>query len=178
MDVFKEMTVDDMVKAIDEQIAKLDNEGSDDIIRLRRDLEKIPDDASLWFDLGIALNQAAMQRDYLVIERAQLLNPDADHVEVDCAGSTPIFEQALEAYAKTLELEPDYYGVQTQRGIVFANLHRLDEAEQAYLQALREDDEDFSAAFYLSQVYADKGDEVSAQKYAALARQLNPDGAE
>lgn len=175
MDVFKNMTVDDMVKAIDGQIKKLDEVGSDDMVRLRRDLEKVQDDPTLWFDLGIALNQAAMQRDYLVIEREQMLHPDDEHVEADCHESTPMFEEALRAYGKALELEPDYYGVQTQRGIVFGNLHRLDEAEQAYLQALREDEEDFSAAFYLSQVYQDKGDEANAQKYAALAKQLNPE---
>lgn len=175
MDVYKQMTVDDMVKAIDNQIGKLDGEGTDDIIRLRRDLEKAGDDPTLWFDLGIALNQAAMQRDYLTIEREQMLHPDDEVVEADCAGSTPLFEQALQAYDRVLQLEPDYYGVQTQRGIVFGNLHRLDEAEQAYLQALREDDEDFSAAYYLSQVYQDKGDEAAAQKYMALAKRLNPD---
>ena len=72
-------------------------------------------------------------------------------------------------------MEPDYYGVQTQRGIIYGNLHRMEEAERCYLQALQDDEEDFSAAYYLGLTYRDMGNEEMAKKYLSLAKELNPD---
>ena len=54
-------------------------------------------------------------------------------------------------------------------------MHRYEEAEQCYLKALEEDEEDFSAAYYLGCTYRDMGDEERASRYFALADQLNPD---
>lgn len=174
-DIINNLTPEGMIQIIDRQIEKLDTVGSDDMIRLRKHLEHDASDPTMWFDLGIALNQAAMQRDYLEVDRAQLLNPGAEEMDVDGSGSTHLLEEALSVFRKVLEMEPDYYGVHTQMGIVYSNLHRFDEAEQCYLQALKEDEEDFSAAYYLGLTYRDKGDETLAQKYLTLAHELNPD---
>ena len=174
-DIINHMTPEGMIQIIDRQIEKLDTVGSDDMIRLRKHLEHDDSDPTLWFDLGIALNQAAMQRDYLVVDREQLLHPGSVEIEVDGSGSTHLLEEALTVFHKVLEMEPDYYGVYTQMGIVYSNLHRYDDAEQCYLHALKDDDEDFSAAYYLGLTYRDKGDEALAEKYLALARELNPD---
>jgi tetratricopeptide (TPR) repeat protein len=54
-------------------------------------------------------------------------------------------------------------------------MHNYPLAEQCYLQALRDDDEDFSAAYYLGITYRNMGDETLAEKYLALANQLNPE---
>lgn len=170
------MTAENMVKVIDRQLKKLDTVGSNDMMRLRRDLEQHADDASLWFELGIAINQAAMHRDYLLVEHERLLHPDQEKVNVDCSSSVAVFEEALNCFNKVQELDPDFYGVWTQKGTVYGNLQRLDEAEQCYLKALQDDDEDFSAAYYLGCTYRDKGDEELAERYFALAHELNPDG--
>ena len=174
-DIFKKLTPEDMVQMIGQQLEKIDTAGTDDMIRLRRELEQVVDDASLWFDYGLALNQAALHRDALVVEREQFLHPEAEELNVDCSGSTPLYEEALKSFGKVLELEPEYYGVQTQLGLVYGNMHRLEEAVQCYRKALEEDEEDFSAAYYLGLTYRDLGDESAAQRYLTLARELNPD---
>ena len=163
------------LRLINGQIEKIDTVGTDEMIRLRRDLEKDDSDPSQWFDLGLALNQAGIHRDVLVTQREEMLHPDEEEITVDLSGSAPLYEEALKVFDRVLQMEPDYYGVQTQRGIVCGNLHRLEEAEQCYLKALKDDDEDFSAAYYLGLTYRDMGKEELATKYLALAHELNPD---
>ncbi len=194
-----DLSAEGMVEAIARQIEKLDTQGSDEMMRLKRDLEKFPDDASQWFDLGLAISQAAIQRDQLVVEQARMKlaveaakaaaerpeeeseaaeeeeELELDLSTVDLSGSVPMTEEALAAFDKVLQLEPDYYGVQTQKGILLANLHRYDEAERCFLQALEDDEEDFSAAYYLALAYRDRGNDAEAEKYFALAAELNPD---
>lgn len=166
---------EETIRLIEQQIRTIDTEGSDDVRRLRHEVERSPKEAEYWFELGLALNQAAMQRDYLLIHKTQIENPDAEMIEVDCAASTPLFEEAIHAFRTVLQLEPDYYGVHTQLGIVLSNLHRLAEAEAEYLQALKDDEEDFSAAYYLGLNYRDMGDEDKAQHFLQMAHDLNPD---
>lgn len=173
-DILNNLGLEGMIRLIEGQIRKIDTVGTDDVARLRRDLEDNADDPSQWFDYGLALSQAAMNRDALVARREELLHPDEKEVEVDLSGSIPLYEEALRAYDRVLQMEPDYYGVQTQRGIVCGNLHRMEEAERCYLKALEDDEEDFSAAYYLGLTYRDMGDEEKAQKYLTLARELNP----
>ena len=174
-EVFGQMTADDMVRIIDRQIEKLDTVGSDDMIRLRREIEQHTGDPANWFDLGIAINQAALQRSHLLTERAQLLDPGVGECDADTGSSIPLYERALEAFHKVLELEPQYYGVWCQIGTVYGNMQRYDDAETCYRRALQEDDEDFSAAYFLGCVLRDKGDEEQARHYFALAHDLNPD---
>lgn len=186
-DIFHNLSPEGMLRLIDGQIEKIDTVGTDDVARLRRDLQDNPDDPSQWFDYALALNQAAMHRDILLEERAKLLatnTDDADapvltpaekHPEIDPDGSLPLLEESLKAFDHVLEMEPEYYGVQTQRGIVYGNMHRYPEAVECFLQALKDDDEDFSAAYYLGLTYRDMGDEANAEKYLALAQELNPD---
>lgn len=173
--IINNLTPEGMVNLIDKQIEKIDTVGTDEMIRLQRDLKDYPDDPSQWFDYGIALNQAAMHRIMLLDEREHILHPDDEDIESDLQGSIPLLEQALKAFDHVLDMEPDYYGVQTQKGIVYGNMQRLSDAEQCYLQALQDDDEDFSAAYYLGLTYRDMGREDDARKYLALAHELNPD---
>lgn len=186
-DIFHNLSPEGMLRLIDGQIEKIDTVGTDDVARLRRDLQDNPDDPSQWFDYALALNQAAMHRDILLEERAKLLAPNTDdadapvvtpaekHPEIDPDGSLPLLEASLKAFDHVLEMEPEYYGVQTQRGIVYGNMHRYPEAVECFLQALKDDDEDFSAAYYLGLTYRDMGNEELARKYLALAHDLNPD---
>lgn len=174
-DILNNLSPEGMLHLIDGQINKIDTVGTDEVARLRRDLEVNDNDPSQWFDYGLALNQAAMNRDLLVSQRESLLYPDNGELQVDLSGSMPLYEEALRAFDRVLQMEPDYYGVQTQRGIIYGNLHRMEEAERCYLQALQDDEEDFSAAYYLGLTYRDMGNEEMAKKYLSLAKELNPD---
>lgn len=172
-----------MIKMLGERMEQLYEKGNSDVQRLNRELERTPDDAELWFELGLAHNQTGLQYIELAFQKANLeyleAHPEAEEepesLEVNAPQALAMFEGALKAFDKVLELMPDYYGVQCQRGVALGNMHRYEEAEQCYLKALEEDEEDFSAAYYLGCTYRDMGDEERASRYFALADQLNPD---
>ena len=52
-------------------------------------------------------------------------------------------------------------------------MHDLENAERCYLKALEDDDEDFTAAYYLSQVYSEMGKTDLAEKYQRISDELN-----
>lgn len=170
-----------MIKVLGERMEQLYENGNSDVQRLEKELERMPDDAELWFELGLAHNQTGLQYLELAFQKADLeyleTHPEAEEepesIEVNAPQALAMFEGALKAFDKVLQLMPEYYGVQCQRGIALANMQRYEEAEQCYLKALEEDEEDFSAAYYLACTYRDMGDEDRAKKYFALAEELN-----
>ena len=172
-----------MIKMLSERMEQLYEKGNADVQRLNRELERTPDDAEMWFELGLAHNQTGLQYLELAFEKAKLeyleAHPDAEEepesLEVNAPQALAMFEGALKAFDKVVELMPEYYGVQCQRGIALANMQRFEEAEQCYLKALVEDEEDFSAAYYLGCTYHELGDEERSKKYFALAEKLNED---
>ena len=179
MDIFN-MTPEAMAEAITRQMEQMLSTGTDEVVRLRKELEKTPQDAEVWFDLGLSLNQAGLQYEGLAVRLAEM---GLGQEETEEGEETPIqedvtpclgfYKEALSAFDRVRELSPDYYGVECQRGLVYANLRDLPHAEECYLKALEEDDEDFTAAFYLSQVYHDMGKEDLAEKYQKIADELN-----
>ena len=172
-----------MIKMLEERMEQLCQQGNADVQRLVKELERVPDDAELWFELGLAYNQTGLQYLDMAIEKARLeyyeahpeVEEDPDNLNVDAPKALAMFDGALQAFDKVLELMPEYYGVQCQRGVALANMQRYEEAVECYLKALEEDEEDFSAAYYLACTYRDMGDEERANKYFDLARELNPD---
>lgn len=170
-----------MIKMLGERMEQLYENGNADVQRLNRELGRTPDDAEMWFELGLAHNQTGLQYLELAFEKAKLeyleAHPDAEEepesIEVNAPQALAMFDGALKAFDKVVELMPEYYGVQCQRGIALANMQRYEEAEQCYLKALEEDEEDFSAAYYLGCTYHEMGDEERSKKYLALAESLN-----
>lgn len=136
-----------MIKMLDERMEQLYQNGNADVQRLKKEIERMPDDAELWFELGLAHNQAGLQYIDMAFEKAALeyyeANPEAEgepeHLTVEVPKAMEMFTSALQVFDKVLELMPDFYGVQCQRGIAFGNMHRYEEAEQCYLKALEED---------------------------------------
>ena len=173
-----------MIKMLEERMKQLSEQGNADVQRLDKELTNTPDDAEMWFELGLAHNQSGLQYLEMAFERERLLfleqhpdeeeNPNQEQT-VDAPEAYAMFNAALAAFDKVLQLMPDYYGVQCQRGVALGNMHRYEEAEQCYLKALEEDEEDFSAAYYLGCTYRDMGDEEQATRYFTLANELNPD---
>lgn len=171
-----------MIKMLDERMQHLHEQGNADVQRLEKELERMPDDVELWFEMGLAHNQSGLQYLDMASEKARLeyleAHPDTEEdaeieLRVDASAAYALFETALADFDKVLELMPDYYGVQCQRGIALGNMQRYEEAEQCYLKALEEDEEDYAAAYYLGCTYRDMGDEERAAKYFALAEELN-----
>lgn len=180
MDFFDRAT---MIKMLDERMNDLFEHGNSDVQRIEKELERTPDDAELWFESGLAHNQSGLQYLDMAIEKARMeyfeAHPEAEeepeHLNVDVPQARAMFNAALSAFDKVLELMPEYYGVQCQRGVALANMQQYEEAVGCYLKALEEDDEDFSAAYYLACTYRDMGNEEQAARYFALAKELNPD---
>jgi tetratricopeptide (TPR) repeat protein len=184
MDIFKTLTPEAMVSALSKQMEHIIAHGSDDVVRLRKELEKAPDDAELWFELGLSLNQAGLQYQDLAVRLAGLRydmehpeenQPEGEEVtlQVDVSAGRPLYQDSLAAFDKVLELNPDYYGVACQKGVVYGNMRDLENAEQCYLKALEDDDEDFTAAYYLSMVYSEMGKDDLAEKYQKISEELN-----
>ena len=174
MNIFNTPSPEEFVAAIERQLAHIANSGSGDVIRLRKEVQRTPDDPEQWFELGIALNQAGLQYRDLALQLADF-HYRQEHPEIDDAAAMDLFGLALDALDHVERLSPDYYGLQCQKGMIHGNMHNYPLAEQCYLQALRDDDEDFSAAYYLGITYRNMGDETLAEKYLALANQLNPE---
>ena len=173
MDIFNQLTPEAMAEAMTKRMEQLLANGSDDVTRLRKELEKTPDDAEMWFELGLAYNQAGLQYEDMAVRLALLESGEEVTLHVNVTAVRPLYEESLKAFDKVAELEPDYYGVACQKGIVYGNMHDLENAEACYLQALKDDDEDFTAAYYLSIVYGDMGKADLAEEYARLAEKLN-----
>lgn len=185
MDIFNTLTPEALVDAIAKQMQQLIATGGDDVVRLRKELEKTPNDIETWFNLGLALNQAGLQYEDLAVRLAELrFSPDFQDenmmpeeemplLKVEVSEGNVLYTEALQAFDHVLELDPDYYGVACQKGVVYGNLQDYENAEKCYLKALQDDEEDFSAAYYLSLTYRDMGKDDLADKYLQLADQLN-----
>ncbi len=183
MDIFKTLTPEAMASAITSQMEQLLTSGSDDVVRLRKELEKTPDDPEIWFELGLSLNLAGLRYEELAVNLAGI-QYDMEHkadggeeeevtIQVNVSAGRPLYQDSLAAFDKVLELNPDYYGVACQKGVVYGNMHDLENAERCYLKALEDDDEDFTAAYYLSQVYSEMGKTDLAEKYQRISDELN-----
>lgn len=167
---------------IEMQLKAIDENGTEDVARLTKELEKKPNDWEVNFDLAMAEKQMAMSRNVLMMQkadweltRAAETEEDLHPSEVDFSSSRPIFESALKHFEKAQELNPDCYGVSCQMGVIYGNLGDTEKAISCYKKALEEDDEDFSAAYYLGITYKDMGEKALAKAYLLKAQELNPD---
>lgn len=153
MDIFKTLTPEAMASAITSQMEQLLTSGSDDVVRLRKELEKTPDDPEIWFELGLSLNLAGLRYEELAVSLAGI-QYDMEHksdggeeeevtLQVNVSAGRPLYQDSLAAFDKVLELNPDYYGVACQKGVVYGNMHDLENAERCYLKALEDDDRGF-----------------------------------
>ena len=61
-----------MIKMLGERMEQLYENGNADVQRLNRELERTPDDAEMWFELGQAHNQTGLQYLELASEKAKL----------------------------------------------------------------------------------------------------------
>lgn len=174
-----------MIKMLSAQMKSLHEEGGEDVQRVKRELDSDPSDPTSWFDLGMAYGNAAMvYRDMAVeCEMFEYMEQHPDEeldpnrtVVLDLPQVADLYENALKAFDKVEELCPDYYGLNCQRGWVYANMRKYDLAERALLQAMKDDDEDFVAAHSLAELYHDMGDESKAAHYQSIADQLAPEG--
>lgn len=181
MSLLDKLKETDMIAVIEREMTGLLDGRSLENKRLERVSAANENDPEAWFELGMNVIDEALRYEDLALEKARL-QYQQEHPElvedVDVTINTDIpelytfYAHALMCFDKVLELDSEYYGVQCQRGVCFANMHEFEKAESAFLQALKDDDEDANAAFNLALLYQDNGKEDKSAEYFALAQDL------
>lgn len=88
-------------------------------------------------------------------------------------GSETIHE-AMTAYTKAIELNPEAAGAYINLGTIYYNLHRLDDAEKCYRAAIKIDPQYALAFFNLGNVYDERGSLAEARENYEAALRLAP----
>jgi tetratricopeptide (TPR) repeat protein len=83
-------------------------------------------------------------------------------------------EQAIEAYNKAVELNPDAAGALVNLGTIYFRMGKLAKAEAFYRQAIQADSQYALAQFNLGNLYDEQGDAARAREYYLAALKLNP----
>ncbi|MDH3743552.1 MAG: tetratricopeptide repeat protein [Acidobacteriota bacterium] len=80
------------------------------------------------------------------------------------------FEPALEMLSKSLEADGRFAPAWVNRGVAHKSKGNYEEAERCYLEALRIDSNEMSAAANLANLYQSQGSEGKARPYMKMAR--------
>ena len=97
-------------------------------------------------------------------------------LELEEAGA-PI-EQAIEAYRKVLELNPDAAGALVNLGTIHYRQHQFPQAEKYYMEAVAADPSYPLAQFNLGNLYDEQGRLKEAFEYYRRTLELNPNYAD
>jgi tetratricopeptide (TPR) repeat protein len=82
--------------------------------------------------------------------------------------------EAIQAYVKAIELNPEAAGAYINLGTIYYNLRRLDDAEKCYRAAIAIDPDYALAYFNLGNVFDERGNAEEARKLYETALQLAP----
>ncbi|HZY45477.1 MAG TPA: tetratricopeptide repeat protein [Anaerolineae bacterium] len=125
------------------------------------------DDAKSQFQAGFSLDPAAT-----------LVITSTDAEEVFLTGNVHAtlgqFDQALQAYSTTLQIDPSKAGAYTNIGVVYYQTGKLDIAVQQFQQALAIDPKDADTNYLLGAAYVQKNDLENAAKFFQTALMLDP----
>ncbi|HVX65345.1 MAG TPA: tetratricopeptide repeat protein [Bryobacteraceae bacterium] len=97
-------------------------------------------------------------------------------LELEQTGAPP--EEIIEAYQKSLELDPSSAGAAVNLGTVYYHLRRWEDAERAYQQAVTIDPEYALAHFNLGNLFDERGETEKAAAHYHAALKLNADYAD
>ncbi len=93
-------------------------------------------------------------------------------LELEQGGGPP--EEVIDAYKKSLELDPQSAGALVNLGTIYFNARELKQAERYYLQALEADPEYSLAHFDLANLYDERGDRKRAMEHYNEALRISP----
>ncbi len=159
------------------------------IAQLQKAVEVDPQAIDSWNNLGVAL----MENDQLdeaktAFEALLKLTPDSPDAlfnyaicltktaerETSSERKEPILRQALDVYAKVLEIEPKSHKAAYNRGVILHSLNDIDSEIAAYLLAINIKPAYGAALYNLAAAYSLKGDKEKSiqawEKYVEVAR--------
>lgn len=179
MSLLDKLEETDMIAVIDREMKLLLDRKSLENQRVERVANANEKDPEAWFELGMNDIEEGLRYEDLAFQKARLQyvldHPDEEEVPaltLQLPELKTFYDHALECFDHVLEQDAEYYGVQCQRGICFANIHAYEDGEKAFLQALKGDEEDANAAYNLALLYEDWGKDDKAAEYFALAQKL------
>jgi len=97
-------------------------------------------------------------------------------LQLEESGAPP--EEALRAYARSLELNPHAAGACVNMGTIYYQLRNLTEAERCYRRSIEIDPEYALAHFNLGNIYDELGRSEDARAHYQMALRLRPDYAD
>jgi len=87
-------------------------------------------------------------------------------------------ENAIEAYRKAVELNPEAAGALVNLGTIFYRQRKYEEAERQYQKAIEVDSNYPLAHYNLGNLYDERGDLTHAEQHYTTALELNPNYAD
>ena len=147
---------------------------SDDAIaQFNQSLARNPKDADALYQLARLHMNAGLD----VIQILTDLDPDSFQLHAlmgEVYTSNRLYEASLKEYRAALGKRPDAPGLHYALGVAYRNLQQIDEAEKEFLQALREDPNDFRVNLYLAEFAVGRDNCAGAMDYLRVATAALP----
>ncbi len=140
-------------------------------------LEKYPDNAQIYFEYGLLLEQDSAQQQ-AITHMEKVLELEPDHAEAlnylgyTWADNNVNLEKALEYVQKSMHLKPGNGYIQDSLGWVYFRMGKLDLAIQEILEALKLEPADPHIYEHLGDIYREQGNSKQAGQAYKKAKKL------
>lgn len=147
---------------------------------IREALRIQPEDADLWYNLGVTNGSGLNQHDRAIQAYREALRIQPEFAKAWSALGTSYYKlkqykQAIQAYQEALRIEPENYAFWIGLGMTYFDIKYYDKAIQAFSAALRIKSEDAAFIWYtLGLCYANQGQRDKVREIYQTLRKLDP----
>jgi tetratricopeptide (TPR) repeat protein len=138
-----------------------------------------PEDASAWYNLGVAYGESNQPAKAIeAYQQALRINPESDRAWCSLGfvfDDTKQLAQAIEAYQQSLRINPETEIAWFSLGNAYNNSNQLPKAIEAYQRALRINPEHAVAWYNLGNAYSDSNQLPKAIEAYQQALRINPE---
>lgn len=149
-----------------------------DIDSLLEAVQKDPEDAWAWNNLGIAYGELNRNNDAIdAFRQAILIDPEYATAWYNLGyqyNELNLYDDAINAFRQAIRIDPDNAWAWTGLGITYGHLNRYDDAIDAFRQAIRIDPEYTPAWFGIGGAYHFSGNRDAALDALKELRRLDP----
>ncbi|HID70637.1 MAG TPA: tetratricopeptide repeat protein [Desulfobacterales bacterium] len=144
---------------------------------LDKALKRYPDNAQIYFEYGLLLEQDGAQKQAIArMEKVLQLEPDhaeaLNYLGYTWADNNINLEKALEYVQRSMRLKPDNGYIQDSLGWVYFRMGKLDQAVQEILKALKLEPSDPHIYEHLGDIYLEQGNSEKAVQAYKKSRKL------